>query len=41
MKNISKSKQTYKLLLNIGIILSFNKIQLSYVQQFVNYLFKK
>ena len=37
MKCISKSKETLKLLLNIQINLSSNKIQLLQKQQFVNY----
>ena len=40
IKFISKSKETFKLLLNIGIILSSHKIQLLQKQQFVNYFAK-
>ena len=37
IKYISKSKETLKLLLNIQIILSSNKIQMLQKQQFINY----
>ena len=40
IKCISKSKETLKLLLNVRIILSSNKIQLLQKQQFVNYFVK-
>ena len=40
IKQISKSKESLKLLLNIQIILSSNKIQLLQKQQFVNYVVK-
>ena len=40
LKYISKSKETLKLLLNIRIIVSSNKIQLLQQQQFVNYFVK-
>ena len=39
-KYILKSKEALKLLLNIRIILSCNKVQLLQKQQFVNYFVK-
>ena len=41
IKYISTSKETLKLLLNIQIILPFNKIQLLQKQQFVKYFVKQ
>ena len=40
IKYILKSKEALKLLLNIRIILSCNKVQLLQKQQFVNYFVK-
>ena len=40
IKYILKSKEALKLLLNIQIILSCNKVQLLQKQQFVNYFVK-
>ena len=37
IKYISRSKETLKLLLNIRMILSSNKVQIIQKQQFVNY----
>ena len=41
IKYLSKSKETLKLLLNIQIVLSSNRIQLLQKQQFVKLLYKK
>ena len=41
MKHISTSRETLKLLLNIQIILSSNKIQLLQNEQFLNYILHK